>query len=338
MGTEERLQDTWYGERSPGLLLSALERVYAGVSRARRERTTPAQDLVGQPIVVVGNITVGGTGKTPLVARLVSLLQARGLEVAVISRGYGRRSTEPVTVDAASTPEQGGDEPVLIARRCGVRVFVDTDREAAARAAFASGANVVLADDGLQRRRLPRAMEICVVDAARGLGNGRLLPAGPLREPADRLATVDQVIFNGPGTPPGVPPALVPEPLRMHLRPVRFRRLDSEVAVSAESARQQITGPLTAVAGMGNPERFFRTLEALGFSGFQRRSFPDHHAYTAGDIDALEGTVLMTEKDAVKCARFRHSDAWFLEVEAELPQTEENTLVEKIASLAGKID
>ncbi len=195
----ERLQETWYGDRKPGLLLSALERVYAGVSASRRERSRPDPTLVGRPIIVVGNITAGGTGKTPLVIRLCELLQEAGLSVGVISRGYGRSSSGAVTVTRDTAPGEGGDEPVLIARRCGVTVHVDEDREAAAHAAFAAGADVVLADDGLQRSSLPRAMELCVVDGARGFGNGRLLPAGPLREPIERLARVDWVVRNGEG-------------------------------------------------------------------------------------------------------------------------------------------
>ncbi len=315
----ERLQDTWYGDRKPGLLLSALERVYAGVSASRRERARPDPTLVGRPIIVVGNITAGGTGKTPLVIRLCELLQEAGLSVGVISRGYGRNSSGAVTVTRDTAPGEGGDEPVLIARRCGVTVHVDEDREAAARAAFEAGADVVLADDGLQRGSLPRVMEFCVVDAARGFGNGRLLPAGPLREPVERLAQVDWVVSNGEGALEDVPVDLRNPLLPMRLRPGVFRRLDGTAEVSAVEAPTQFTGAVTAVAGMGNPERFFGTLAQIGLEGFTRRPFPDHHDYKSSEFADIGGTVLMTEKDAVKCAGLGLEDAWALQVDAELP-------------------
>lgn len=319
MGTEARLQETWYGDREPGFLLTALERVYAGVSASRRERAVPAPDLVGRPIIVVGNITVGGTGKTPLVIRLCRLLRKRGLAVAVISRGYGRRGAGPVTVTAETNPLEGGDEPVLIARRCAITVYVNEDREAAARAAFEAGAEVVIADDGLQRASLPRVMEFCVVDASRGFGNGRLLPAGPLREPLERLERVDWIVRNGAGRLPALPGALRNPVVCMGLRAGEFRRIGGDEAFDASEAKARLRGPLTAVAGMGNPGRFFASLEALGLRDFERRVFPDHYAYRDGDFDGITGTVLMTEKDAVKCAGLGLSEAWYLTVDAELP-------------------
>ena len=318
---EDRLQETWYGDREPGMLLSVLERVYGSVAARRRDKAVPAADLQGRPIIIVGNITVGGTGKTPLVIRLCELLQDEGLSVAVISRGYGRKERDPIRVDAVTSPEQGGDEPVLIARRCQVPVFVDADREAAARAAFEDGAQVVLADDGLQRASLPRAQELCVVDGRRGFGNGRLLPAGPLREPLERLRRVDWLVRNGPGNAEQL--SEVAEGLRhpvveMSLAPTGYVRLGDGQWRDIDDPPAAFSAGVTALAGMGNPSRFFHTLESLGVRLDAKRPFPDHHDYSAEDFAGLDTPVLMTEKDAVKCAALA-PDAWALRVEARLP-------------------
>ena len=329
----ERLQETWYGDRKPGFLLSALERVYASVSASRRQRAKPDPTLSGRPIIVVGNITAGGTGKTPLVIRLCQLLQGAGLTVAVVSRGYGRSGSGPVTVTGDTKPGKGGDEPVLVARRCGIVVHVDEDREAASRAAFAAGASIVLSDDGLQRRSLPRIMEFCVVDVRRGFGNGRLLPAGPLREPVERLAEVDWLVGNGEGPVPVSDVSLQNPMLRMRLEPRTFRRLGSDEYVEAAAAAAQFTGPVTAIAGLGHPERFFRTLDELGFRSVTRRPFPDHHDYSASDFEDCQGTVLMTEKDAVKCEALGLEDAWALQVDAVLPADWEVEWVNSVQAL-----
>jgi tetraacyldisaccharide 4'-kinase len=318
---EERLQETWYGDREPGMLLSVLERVYGSVAAHRRDKAVPAPDLQHRPIIVVGNITVGGTGKTPLVIRLCDLLQGEGLSVAVVSRGYGRKARSPVRVDADTTPAQGGDEPVLIARRCQVPVFVDADREAAARAAFESGAQVVLADDGLQRASLPRAQELCVVDGLRGFGNGRLLPAGPLREPLDRLTRVDWLIRNGPGSLESL--ATLENDLRhpvvtMDLAPTGYLRLGDGQWNHVNNPPAAFSGGVTAVAGMGNPGRFFDTLQRLGVKTNAEHAFPDHHDFSSEDFAGMDAPVLMTEKDAVKCAALV-PEAWALRVEAQLP-------------------
>lgn len=309
-----RLQEIWYGDRPPGFLLGALEHVYQAAS-GRHRSGEPDPELEGKPIVVVGNITVGGTGKTPLVMRLCQLLTEAGRRVAVVSRGYGREGSEPVRVDETTPARLGGDEPVLIARRCAVPVFVDADREAAARRAFGEGASIVLADDGLQRSSLPRLMEICVVDGARGFGNGRLLPAGPLREPVTRLASVDAVVVNGIGSRADVPDTAI----TMTLRPTRFVRLDGSEEIDAiDALKNKVFQSVTAIAGTGNPDRFFATLEAMGLKPTQCMPFEDHHGYKTQDFAGLSGTLLMTEKDAVKCQELGLSDAWYLAVEAEL--------------------
>ncbi len=328
---EQRLLETWYGERPPGLLLSALERVYSGVAAARRRRARPDPDLEGRPIVVVGNITAGGTGKTPLVIRLCELLAAEDIPAAVVSRGHGRSGSGAVSVGANTPAEEGGDEPLLIARRCGVPVYVDADREAAARAAFEAGAAVVLSDDGLQRLTLPRCMELCVVDAVRGFGNGRQLPAGPLREPIERLDAVDWIISNGDPGLLDLPSELESRVVRMQLAPTTLRRLGASEALPADQITAAMEGrPVTAVAGLGHPERFFTTLEHLGLSGFDRKAFPDHHAYTDSDFEGIEGAIMMTAKDAVKCEKLALEDAWCLEVGARLPPEWERQWIDQL--------
>lgn len=316
---EQKLQETWYGDREPGLLLSALERVYGSVSARRRSGATPAPDLVGRPIIVIGNITVGGTGKTPLVIRLLELLREAGLTPAVISRGYGRRERGPVRVGAHTTPAEGGDEPVLIARRCGVEVYVDANREDAARVAFADGADIVLADDGLQRASLPRIQEFCVVDARRGFGNGRLLPAGPLREPLERLERVDWLVRNGPEPLPELNVPLRHPMVSMGLEPAGFYRLRDGRRLDPGDWPSAWKDGVTAVAGMGNPDRFFATLKHLGVPVNREVPFPDHHAFARQDFDGVNGPILMTEKDAVKCVELDLPEAWALRVGATLP-------------------
>jgi tetraacyldisaccharide 4'-kinase len=330
-----QLQDVWYGDRPPGALLRALAGVYASVAAARRERARPDPALVGRPIVVVGNITVGGTGKTPLVIRLCELLAARGHRAAVISRGYGRERRDPLRVGADTPARDGGDEPVLIARRTGVPVFVDPNREAAAQRAFDDGADVVVADDGLQRKTLPRAVEICVVDGARGLGNGLLLPAGPLREPPERLQNTEFVVVNGDPAPE-LGRQLQDAPV-MRLDPAGFRSLDGQRRLAVEEMREHCRErSVTALAGIGHPERFFATLDALRVPAAHRRPFDDHHAFEPGDFESMEGVLLMTEKDAVKCRDLQEQgcpgldDAWLLQVDAVLPERWENDLIERI--------
>jgi tetraacyldisaccharide 4'-kinase len=270
------------------------------------------------PVVVVGNIGVGGTGKTPLVAALARDLAARGFRPGVVSRGYGRATAgtaPPILVAPDADANTVGDEPLLLARR-GFPVAVARDRVAAARALIAAHpqCDVVIADDGLQHYRLGRAAEVVVVDAARGFGNGWLLPAGPLREPRSRLAGVTAVVWNG-----GVPGrALAPERggFSMTLVAGDWRRVDGQAGslpAGAFAGRRA-----HAVAGIGNPARFFAQLREHGVDPIEH-PFPDHHRFAAGEIafgDDLP--VLMTEKDAVKCLRFADRRCWYLPVEARL--------------------
>ncbi len=268
-------------------------------------------ERIGIPVVVVGNITAGGSGKTPLVLWVAQALAAQGWRPGIVSRGYGGRLAAlrepPVEVGIAADPALVGDEPLLLARRAGCPVWVGADRVAACRGlrTHHPECDVLVLDDGLQHYRLARDFEIAVVDA-RGLGNGQLFPAGPLREPASRLASVDAVVCNGSSAIAG---------LAMRLRGDRFVRLAGGGA-GAEAAALG-SKRVHAVAGIGDPQRFFRHLEALGLE-VVAHGFPDHHAFAAADLEFGDDLpVVMTEKDAVKCARFAQPRFWMLPVDAE---------------------
>lgn len=307
---ERYLTELWYSRRNPPFWLRALVPVYRAVAAGRWGRP---DDVPPIPVIVVGNITVGGSGKTPVVAALARTLAGAGLAPAIISRGYGGRGSDgPRAVTPSSDPDAVGDEPVLLARRAGCAVWVCRDRQRALAAACSGGADVVLADDGLQHPRLPRSYEICVIDGQRGLGNGHLLPAGPLRQPIGRLESVDQVLVKRTGESggdagiPGQPFAVAPG------RPYVLR----------PSGGEDVQPPRTefdAVCAIGNPESFYALLEALNYR-FRRRPFPDHHAFTSQELSQLAGPLLVTEKDAVKLERLEGlPETWVLPIEARLP-------------------
>ena len=322
------LQRQWFERRrlTPALWLFApLAWLYAGLSRLNRALAKPQRLPV--PVVVIGNITVGGAGKTPLTLWLADQLRARGWHPGVVSRGYGRSGDEVRAVLADSTPEEVGDEPLLIARRGGVPVWVGRSRAAAGEALLAAHpeVDVVLCDDGLQHYALARDVELAVFDA-RGIGNGWRLPVGPLREPFSRLRSVDAVVANG--VPSGA--LSVPVPLfEMNLRPGYFYRLDDPIQTcTADALRTR--DRLHALAGIGNPQRFFATLAGLGLD-CEMHPFPDHHRYAPSDLAFAEGGVLlMTEKDAVKCRNLLAGEAWVLPVEAELSPALIDHIVEKL--------
>lgn len=272
------------------------------------------------PVVVVGNITAGGTGKTPLALWLAALLRGHGRKPGIVCRGYGGSRNAPQRVLPDSDPLACGDEAVLLARRSGCEVWTGADRPAAARALLAAqpACDVVISDDGLQHYALARDVEICVVDAERGFGNSWMLPAGPLREPLSRLAAVDAVVLNDASPYATLPDAEIrlwnTACYAMRLEGREFRNLPNPGnSVGAEHFRGQ---RVHAVAGIGNPRRFFRHLRGMGLD-FIPHSFPDHHPFTASDIAfAPSEAVVMTEKDAVKCQRFAAATHWALTVDA----------------------
>ena len=323
---ESVLNDTWYGGHPPGLILRMLEKAYRPAFSVARKRELAARavDLENEPVIVVGNITAGGAGKTPLVIHLCKLLSSAGLKAGVVSRGYGRHGREQILVSDRHGARQVGDEPLLIHRRCGIPVMVGSNRVTATRELLRTGADLVISDDGLQRLRLPRALEICVVDGARGFGNGHLLPAGPLREAVARLDSVDYVVCNGePGDAAALQGSIV-----MRLEPGTPASLDGLTTMAMEQlVHRSQQSQVDAVAGIGNPDRFFGLLEKLGINA-RRHRFSDHHRYSAGDFHGMaDSLILMTEKDAVKCAALGLQNAWCLPIDARLPAAWEHEFV-----------
>jgi tetraacyldisaccharide 4'-kinase len=296
------------------------------------------------PVIVVGNITVGGTGKTPLVIEVLDILMRRGWTPGVIARGYGRvprRDSDPLGVvrvyPDVATPEHFGDEPVLIARRSRVPVYVSHDRPAAARALLEAHpeVNVLVSDDGLQHYALARDVELAVIDGERRFGNGLMLPAGPLREPVSRLAGVDAAIVNGGGSD-SIP---APRAFAMQLGRERFVAVAGNQELAPHEFALAVRGrSVAAVAGIGNPQRFFEHLAMLGVSA-RGIAFADHYAYQAGDLK-LPGAevIVMTEKDAVKCAAFADARMWYMRVDAILPPEFDDFLLTRIAQPRRSVD
>jgi len=296
------------------------------------------------PVVVVGNISVGGTGKTPLTLAILDLLQSRGFTPGAVARGYGRvppRENDPdgvvrVYPDLA-TPELFGDEPVVIARRSRVPVYISPDRPAAARALVAAHpeVDVIVSDDGLQHYALARDVEIAVVDGERRFGNGLLLPSGPLREPVSRLKRVDAVVVNGGSSDI----RWNDHQFAMRLGAERFSRLTSNQEVAPNEFALLARGrQVVAIAGIGHPPRFFGHLSSLGVVA-RGIAFPDHHHYQASEL-RLPGAeiIVMTEKDAVKCAAFADARMWYLSVAAQLPREFDEFLLSRISQARPKPD
>ena len=310
---EKWLNSVWYATNPVGIVLAPLSVVFRVAMTVRRWMYTRGllkRIQVSRPVVVVGNLTTGGTGKTPIVIWLVEAFKEQGLRPGVVCSGYGGRSKLwPLQVDAGSDPREVGDEAVLIARRTGVPVAAGPDRVVAARGLCAMGLDVVVSDDGLQHYRMRRQVEIAVVDGERGFGNGRLLPAGPLREPVTRLQTVDLVVSNGPLRDGNI-----------GVEAIEFNLLIDEARAVRGDGRKPLTGfagqTVHAVAGIGHPERFFSALEQLAIKVI-RHPRPDHAALNAADIEFDDDRpVLMTEKDAVKCADFADARHWYVPASA----------------------
>ncbi len=308
------LPEHWSRLSAVALLLYPLSLLFGLLSAIRRlgfRLKMLHSGKVKLPVIIIGNITVGGTGKTPFTLALVEQLLARGYHPAIITRGYGgnMQGVQQIMPDCDS--QLCGDEPALMARRQLCPVVVGRDRLAAAQYVVAQlpECDLILSDDGLQHYRLQRDVELVLIDGERRLGNGLLLPAGPLREPASRLNHVDAVIINGGQVQPGQ--------FGMQLHGEWFYQLQQpQRRVQAEFF---LGKRVHAVAGIGNPARFFRHLQQLGID-VESHPFADHHAFQAGDLQFdLCDAVLMTEKDAVKCASFADENCWVLRVDASIP-------------------
>ena len=321
MALIDTLESAWYGGGRAPWWTWPLMLLYGGVVRLRgwlyRSGVLRSVHLP-VPVVVIGNLSVGGTGKTPLTIAVVEALRARGYQPGVVSRGYGGSQRESLLLGDAPDPAQVGDEPCLI-HTTGVQVAVGRDRPAAARLLLDAGCNVLVADDGLQHYRLARDVEICVIDGVRRFGNRRLLPAGPLREPLSRLQRVDLRVCNGAVAETGEYP---------------MQLCGGDVMALGDGRRQLLASfsgqRVHAVAAIGNPQRFFDSLRAVDIEVIEH-AFADHHAFAAADLAFAEDLpVLMTDKDAVKCQQFAQPHWWRVPVRAELPPAFADALAQRI--------
>ncbi|MGQ5713784.1 tetraacyldisaccharide 4'-kinase [Enterobacter cloacae] len=318
----------WSGESPLWLLLLPLSWLYglvSGIIRLFYRLGLKRAWRAPVPVVVVGNLTAGGNGKTPVVIWLVEQLQKRGIRPGVVSRGYGGKAAHyPLLLAPDTTTAEAGDEPVLIYQRTGAPVAVSPVRSDAVQALLAEhDVQIIITDDGLQHYALARDKEIVVIDGVRRFGNGWWLPAGPMRERASRLKSVDAVIANGGAARPGEIP--------MHLQP--------GMAVNLLTGERQAVSrlpALVAMAGIGHPPRFFATLEQCGARIVKRVPLADHQALVAEQVDALTTsgqTLIMTEKDAVKCRAFAKENWWYLPVDAELSGEQPEHLLQELIAL-----
>lgn len=304
----------WYESHPLALVLWPVSFIYCSLVRLRRlmyrSGLLPTHNLP-VPVIVVGNITVGGTGKTPMITWLADWLREAGYRPGLVARGYkGKARNWPQQVRADSDPNAVGDEPILLVRRTGCPMAVGPDRVAAARALLEhTDCDVLISDDGLQHYALGRAVEIAVVDGDRRYGNGFCLPAGPLREPRSRLDEVDLIVCNGaPGRGEFAMQYRLGEAVNVH-DPSRKIPLD-----------RFHNADVHALAGIGFPQRFFRALQVRGIEPRKTREFPDHHAFTEADLDfaPADHPILMTEKDAIKCQRLQRDNLWYVLVNVEM--------------------
>jgi len=314
--------DLWYGSNPVAYALLPLSGIFNWPSRWRQRRLTARACSLPVPVVVVGNITVGGAGKTPVVLALVAALKARKIRVGVISRGYGSRAAVyPLSVEAGMLANHSGDEALLIAQQAQCPVVIDKDRVAAARHLLNiyPETELIISDDGLQHYRLSRDMEIVVVDGKRGIGNGFCLPAGPLREPIKRLQTADWVLINGKSVVGGLTGLALKRLANITLEAQHWLHLTTQCQFPLRPFPWASNKDVMALAAIGNPQRFFTTLADLDIH-CETQAFDDHYSFTATDFTELsKKVVLMTTKDAVKCADFAQEQWWALQVAVQLP-------------------
>ncbi len=328
------LERAWYKNSTWLYLLSPLSFLFTVLARRRRaaqQATTKIKPDV--PVIVVGNIAAGGTGKTPVVIALVNALKSKGFNPAVVSRGYGGKAPQyPLTVTVKTDVAYSGDEAKLIATKTGAPVVVDPDRPAAVDYAITQhNADVIISDDGLQHYLMARTIEIAVVDGQRLFGNGQVFPAGPLREPIARLDEVDYILLNGEKnqiqqqqllSPHAL--AIIDKAIELTIVPSFFVNLSSGERKPYFGAPFNMGSKLQAVTGIGNPERFFALLDALPYA-MKRYPFADHYQFQGSDFESLAKDdmhpIVMTEKDAVKCAGFAGKNFWSLRIELKLPES-----------------
>jgi len=321
------LESIWYRRHPVGLLLLPLSWVFSLVVLIRRfcyRNGILKQHTLATPVIIVGNITVGGTGKTPLVIWLIAFLKKQGYQPGIISRGYGGHASHwPQQVRPDSDPYMVGDEPVLLAQRCDCPIAVGPNRVETAQALLEHNqCDIIVSDDGMQHYALARDIELVVIDGIRRFGNNRCLPSGPLREPVSRLHEADFLVVNGLANR---------GEYAMELTGTRLiNMLDNRQTRELSDWKGQ---RVHAVAGIGNPKRFFTALSRAGLD-LDSHAFPDHYAYSQTDLDfASDNPVIMTEKDMVKCLRFASRDCWYLPVEAQIDERLETPLLRKLDAL-----
>ncbi|MFO1391600.1 MAG: tetraacyldisaccharide 4'-kinase [Agitococcus sp.] len=322
----QALVKAWYQGHWALVFFKPLSLLYRAITSVRRwayQKGYLASQRFNLPVIVVGNITVGGTGKTPLTLAIVEFLKQQGYRPAIVSRGYGGQTEYPAQVTINSTAQQVGDEPLLMFLQSQVPVVVAPKRaQAVAYVQAKQLADVVICDDGLQHYALARDIEIAVMDGARGLGNGKLLPEGALREAPSRLNSVDFIVVNGQGY-------THPQAFKMSLKPSEWQM----VGDFANKEPPKPTQTIHAVAGIGNPERFFTQLEVQGFTVI-KHAFADHHQFTSQDLDfGDELVIVMTAKDAVKCQSFANDKMWQVPVVAQLSDEFYKQLIDKLHNI-----
>jgi tetraacyldisaccharide 4'-kinase len=334
MSAQSWLNKIWYQRAAPPWWLLPLSAIYGSVSAMRRRsfaegRRAPAR--MARPVIVVGNLSVGGTGKTPLVCWLVAALKDKGFNPGVVTRGFGGSSRQARLIQASDDPAVVGDEPILLAHRTHATVAIGRDRPAAAQLLIDSGCDVVVSDDGLQHYALARDCEIAVIDGERIFGNGALLPAGPLRELPARLRSVDAVVVNGGSF--GAAQPQIDNALRMRIE------AGSAVSLTHGSAK-----PLTefagqtihAVAAIGNPQRFFNMLQSFGIKVIAH-PLPDHAHLRGEDIFFADDLlVFMTEKDAVKCLKMAGDQHWQVPIDVAFNSADSNALLDIVTKAIEK--
>lgn len=316
---ERAINRAWYGGFPWTWVLLPLMALYAYVVGKKRSQRNLA--TVATPVIVVGNITVGGTGKTPLTEALVNLLADKGLRVGIISRGYGASQREfPHLIVPTDVAKSVGDEPYMMYRTLGVPIVIDPDRPRALDRVRQEGVDLVLSDDGMQHYQLARDLEICVLDGKRGLGNGQLLPVGPLRESKERLNTVDYVLTYG-----------AKGNLGFSIEPICWVNVKTGEEVLPDDFK--LMPNHCAIAGIGRPEKFFETLATMNMKVNSTRAFPDHYDYEPNDLIGLADQILMTEKDAVKVEGFASKNMWFLRISAKLSEPFKRDFISKVQCL-----
>ena len=332
---QQILENIWYQGGKGKWILLPLTFVYCALHAFQRWKLTRKRSKMPLPVIIVGNISVGGTGKTPAVIYLVNLLLNAGYQPAIITRGYGGKSVQwPKGVNAKSDTVEVGDEPVLMAKRAQVPVVAGPDRCLDIQLLRSKyNCDVVISDDGLQHYKLHRDIEIVLVDGERQLGNGCCLPAGPLRENARRLKSVDFVLLNS--SHHQHKQAFM---LQHQIKSVFLMGLEGKTIYSLSDNKSQdiqsLKGALVhAVTGIGNPQRFYQTLENEGVR-LIKHSFPDHHVFSQEELNFNDKKIIiMTEKDAVKCQNFSLDNVWYLPVKAQIEEAFDKQVLDKLSHI-----